>query len=30
MQVAAGEYGYDLPYFEQMLSAGSSILNAIP
>jgi L-alanine-DL-glutamate epimerase-like enolase superfamily enzyme len=23
MQVAAGEYGYDLPYFERMLAAGS-------
>jgi len=23
MEVAAGEYGYDLPYFEQMLAAGA-------
>ncbi len=23
MQVAAGEYGYDLPYFERMLAAGA-------
>lgn len=23
MQIAAGEYGYDLPYFERMLAAGS-------
>jgi L-alanine-DL-glutamate epimerase-like enolase superfamily enzyme len=23
MQIAAGEYGYDLPYFERMLDAGA-------
>ena len=23
MQIAAGEYGYDLPYFERMLAAGA-------
>ncbi len=23
MQIAAGEYGYNLPYFQQMLDAGA-------